>query len=120
MKYMIMVFGDRSTLVDRSQEWVDRLIRFMHQIDRDLESAGELVFQQGLADPSEARTVAPSTTRMTATAGSVIAPVDALAGFWIVDVADEARAVEIAASIAAVTEAPVEVRACMEAPPERG
>jgi hypothetical protein len=38
-------------------------------------------------------------------------------GFWVVDVEDEARAVEIAARISRAADAPIEVRQCMDAPP---
>jgi hypothetical protein len=41
-----------------------------------------------------------------------------LAGFWIVDIADESRAIEIASRIVAFIQEPVEVRQCMEAPPD--
>ncbi len=45
MKYMIMTFGDASTLAARSREWVEEI------------QSDELVFQQGLTDPATARTL---------------------------------------------------------------
>ena len=39
-------------------------------------------------------------------------------GFWVVDVASEARAIEIAARVVAFIEAPVEVRPIPAGPPE--
>jgi hypothetical protein len=41
-----------------------------------------------------------------------------LAGFWVVDVKDEARAVEIAAKISRAADAAIEVRQCLDAPPD--
>jgi hypothetical protein len=39
-------------------------------------------------------------------------------GFWVVDVKDEARAIEIAAQISRAADAAIEVRQCMDAPPD--
>jgi hypothetical protein len=39
-------------------------------------------------------------------------------GFWIVDVENETRALEIASKIVAVVEAPIEVRRVADGPPE--
>jgi hypothetical protein len=38
--------------------------------------------------------------------------------FWVVDVRDEARAIEIAAQISQAADAAIEVRQCMDAPPD--
>jgi hypothetical protein len=43
---------------------------------------------------------------------------NSLAGFWVVDVKDEARAIEIAAQISGAADAAIEVRQCMDAPPD--
>ena len=42
---------------------------------------------------------------------------ESLAGYWIVDVADEARALAIAEHVVAFTEGPLEVRAVADGPP---
>ena len=110
MKYMIMTFGDQSALAGRPPEWMKNMVAFMKQIDADLSSSGELVYQQGLADPSQAKTITAPGERPVVTGGPVAAPGDSLAGFWIVDVASEARAIEIAGQITGMTEAPAEVR----------
>src|ERR671918_375920 len=112
VKYMLMTFGDRSGLVGRSPEWITGMIEFMRSIDVELSDSGELVFQQGLANAPEAKTVRLNGGSPKVTDGPV-----ALAGFWIVDVADEARAIAIAGRISEAAEAPIEVRACMDAPP---
>jgi hypothetical protein len=112
---MLMTFGDRSMLSGRSPEWISAMIGFMKRIDVELAEAGELVFQQGLDDPSTAKSVRATDGPQT-TDGPVAAPSQSLAGFWIVDVADEARAVEIAARISQAADAPIEVRMAMDAP----
>ena len=54
MKYMILMFGDAATMVEtKSPEWIEEMIGFMTQIDKDLTASGELVFQQ--AWPTAAR-----------------------------------------------------------------
>ena len=116
MKYMLMTFGDQSGLAGKSPDWIKGMIEFMIGIDVELNASGELVFQQGLADPSVAKTVRMAGGTRTAADGSVAAP--PLAGFWIVDVIDEARAFDIAGRISEAAEAPIEVRACMDAPPD--
>jgi hypothetical protein len=77
------------------------------------------VFQQGLADPSQARTVKVRQGIPVATDGPFADSRESLVGFWVVDVEDEARAVEIAARISQAADAPIEVRQCMDAPPEK-
>jgi hypothetical protein len=118
MKYMIMTFGGQSGLAERSPEWIQRMIAFMKRIDVELADSGELVIQQGLADPSQAKTVTVQEGAVGATAGPFAAASQSLAGFWIVDVENEARAIEIAARIGQAADAAIEVRQCMDAPPE--
>ncbi len=115
---MIMTFGDRSGLEGKPPEWIKGMIAFMRRIDVELEAAGELVFQQGLADPSQARTVSVQEGAPATTDGPFLASRNSLAGFWVVDVRDEARAIEIAAQISQAADAAIEVRQCMDAPPD--
>ena len=118
MKYMIMTFGDQSELEGKSPEWIRGMIEFMQRIDVELTESGELVFQQGLADPPQAKTVTVQAGAPVATDGPVVGSRESLAGFWIVDVESEARAIEIAARISEAADAAIEVRQCMDAPPD--
>lgn len=43
---------------------------------------------------------------------------EAQQGFWVVDVENEGRAVDIAAQISEASDAPFEVRECADAPPD--
>jgi hypothetical protein len=105
MKYMIMTFGDRSGLEGKSPDWIKEMINFMRRIDVELAASGELVFQQGLADPSQAKTVKVQEGAPAATDGPFLESRTSLAGFWVVDVKDEARAIEIAAQISRAADA---------------
>jgi len=118
VKYMIMTFGGQAGLADRSMEWIKEMIDFIRQIDRELAESGELVFQQGLADARQAKTVRVHKGVPVATDGAFAGSAQSLAGLWVVDVEGEARAIEIAAKISAAAEAPIEVRQCMDAPPD--
>jgi hypothetical protein len=119
MKYMIMLFGDQATMVEtRSTEWIRSMIRFMQDIERELEDAGERVASEGLADPTQAKTVRFQNGVPVATDGPFAEAKESLAGYWVVDVEDEARAIEIASKVVAFIEGPVEVRQVMDAPPE--
>jgi hypothetical protein len=119
MKYMIMMFGDQATMVEtRSTEWIKGMIRFMTDLDQELADSGELAASEGLADPTQATTVRFEHGAPVPTDGPFAEAKESLAGYWIVDVVDEARALEIASRIVAVVEGPIEVRQVMDAPPE--
>jgi hypothetical protein len=98
---MIMMFGDAAAMGEvRSPEWIREMIGEMIAIDRDLEAAGEMVFNAGLADGSTART-------MRYTGGGPVAVTDGpfaeskefLAGYYLVECASQERAYEVAAMI---------------------
>ncbi|MBB5787349.1 YciI family protein [Jiangella mangrovi] len=118
MKYMIMMFGDAASMQETvSKEWIEEMIGFMVQLDKDLEASGELVFQQGLADASTAMTVSLQDGLPVATDGPFAETKESLIGFWVVDVESEARIVELAGQIAKYA-GRVEVRQAMDAPPD--
>jgi hypothetical protein len=119
LKYMIMMFGDQATMMEtRSIEWIRDMIEFMKQVDVDLKDAGEYVSDGGLADPSQAKTVVIENGIPVPTDGPFAESKESLAGYWVIDVEDEARALEFASKIVAFIEGPVEVRQVMDAPPE--
>lgn len=119
MKYMILTFGDQATMLEqRSITWVKDMIAFMQKLLEYLKSSGELVTAEGLADPTKAKTVRFQGGMPVATDGPFAEAKEALAGFWIVDVESEARALAIASHIVDFIHCPIEVRQVMDAPPE--
>ena len=119
MKYIIMMFGDQQSMLERrSREWVREMIEFMHRMHDELSNHGELVAAEGLADPTQAKTVRFANGAVVVTDGPFAESKESLAGYYIVDVENEARAVEIASKIVAFVEGPVEVRQVMDEPPE--
>ena len=117
MQYMIMLFGDGATMQEvRSPEWIKEMIDFMIQVDEDLKESGELVVAHGLAFPGAAKTVRIE-NGMPVTMDGPFAEADkSLAGFWIVDVESEARAIEISSQVVEYAGA-VEVRQVVDEPP---
>ena len=118
MKYMIMMFGDQATMIEvRTPEWIREMIGFMTDIDQELRDSGELVDSQGLADPSQAKTIRFQDGAPVPTDGPFAEAKESLAGYWIVEGSQD-RALEIASRVVAFIEGPIEVRQVMDAPPE--
>ncbi|GAA0906595.1 YciI family protein [Pseudonocardia zijingensis] len=80
------------------------------QFDAELEASGELVVSQALADPSTARRVHVDAGRTFTTDGPFAEAKEHLAGFYLLDVVSEARAIEIAARLPEAGLGLVEVR----------
>jgi hypothetical protein len=118
VKYMMMMFGDAGDMmVERDTDWVREMIAFMGDLDAELRGNGELVTSEGLDLPSAAKTVSLADGQVVVTDGPFAEAKESLAGFWIVDVKDEERAVELAGRIA-VWSGKVELRAVPDGPPE--
>lgn len=118
MKYMIMMFGDQATMVEvRTTEWIREMIRFMQGLDQELRDSGELVDSQGLADPTQAKTVRFDAGVPVPTDGPFAEAKESLAGFLVIEGSEE-RAIEIASRVVAFIQGPIEVRQVMDAPPE--
>lgn len=119
MKYMIMTFGSAEAgLEAMGKEWMIEMIKFMQDLDKDLKKAGELVSAEGLADGSTAKTVRFESGIPVPTDGPYAESKESLVGYWIVDVENEDRAIEIASKIVAFVKVPIEVRRVMDAPPD--
>ena len=119
MKYMLMMFGDGATMMQRRrQEWVGKLHEFIDSFNAELTSAGELVEARGLADPTSAKTVRLVDGRVVVTDGPFAEAKESLAGYWVLEVADEQRAIERAGQVVVWAER-VELREVADGPPEQ-
>jgi len=119
VKYMLMMFGDGATMMQvRTPEWVTGMIGFMHSFNADVAGTGELVEARGLADPAQARTVSLVDGQVVVSDGPFAEAKESLAGFWVLDVADEQRAIELASRVVVWAER-VELRAVADGPPEQ-
>jgi hypothetical protein len=100
---------------------IRRHIDFQIALDADLTAAGELLDSQGVAAPDQAKWVVSGGGEPSVTTGSPDRPL--LAGYRLVDVESEDRALEIAARASAAPgpagvpiQQPIEVRQVMVAP----
>jgi hypothetical protein len=99
-------------------------IAFMHNLNKGLLEAGELVSAEGLSFPDQAKLVRAGKNGTPITDGVFPESKEFLAGFWIVDVESPERVYAIAAQISAAPgpdgaplNMPIEVRPVMSAPP---
>ena len=128
MKFMLMMHAPRGTGGWDVAEWkpedVKAMVKFMHDLNSDLQANGELVSAEGLTPPSEARIVrAGNDGKPVVTDGPFTETKEFLAGFWIVQCPTIERAYAIAARASsapgrggASMNIPVEVRAVGMAP----
>lgn len=105
MKYMLLINASVSTWKQMG-EWtpddVKVMIGFMDELNDELVRNGEMVDANGLGGPAFAKIVrARQGGDAVVTDGPFSEAKEFLAGYWIVDVADEARAIEIAARASA-------------------
>jgi hypothetical protein len=128
VKYMLLMQASERIDAPPIHTWdpadVTAHIQFMGDFNAKLVADGEFVDGQGLAGPEEAKVVRASKTGTPEiTDGPFPESKEFLAGFWVVDVESEDRAIEIANSISlapgpggAPLHLPIEVRQVMAAP----
>ena len=107
VKYVVMIFRsiDRPW-TDEDQQALGRLMR----IESELAGSGELVSSEGLLPPEEGRIVQIHDGAQVVTDGPFGEAKEQLAGFFLVDVADDAQAQAIAARVSAAVGDRVELR----------
>jgi hypothetical protein len=127
MKYMLMM-NARGKEAYRIASWpkadIQAHIRFMGDFAKKLMAAGEWVSGEGLAGPDQAKLIRAGAGGAPITDGVFPESKEFLAGYWIVDVEDEARAIQIAAEASAAPgpggtplNMPIELRQVMSGPP---
>jgi len=126
MKFMMMMHlaGEGPPIHTWAPKDVKAHIEFMMDLNRKLVASGEFVDAQGLAGPEQAKIVRARKGGSPAiTDGPFPESKEFLAGFWIVDVESERRAIEIAGLASAAPgvggapmSIPIEVRQVLSAP----
>jgi hypothetical protein len=115
---MLMMFGDATDMMAvRTPEWVQGMMSFMDEFNAELEKTGELVEARGLTFPSTAKTVSLVDGQVIVTDGPFAEAKESLAGYWVFEVADEARAIELASQVVVWAEK-VELRETPDFAPE--
>ncbi len=129
MKYIVLMqFSAAGTDFPSMDTWTQDEVRahieHMHRLNEELAASGERVDAQGLAGPQTARIVRANGGSPLVTDGPFPETKEFLAGYLIVDCADEERALEVAARMSAAPgpggaplNMPIEVRPVMSAPP---
>ena len=102
MKYMLMMNtmkADSTGLTGWPEKDIKSMVAFMIDLDKELRASGELIFEEGLTFPNEAKLVRADKNGMPVTDDVFPESKEFLAGFWIVDVTSAERAYAIAARI---------------------
>jgi hypothetical protein len=114
MKFLIMIHHNKKAMEAweaMSPEEQQEGIRQYAGFHDELAASGELVVSEALADPSHATTVtAHEDGRVTTADGPFAEAKEYLAGIFLVDCADKARALEIAGRVPEAAYGLVEVR----------
>src|SRR5256885_7918177 len=123
MKYMLLInvpSGGPYQIDSWAKRDIEAHLAYWKSLNNGLQSAGELVAVEALADPTQARRVRAGQDRRPITDGVFPEAKEFLAGYWIVDVDSPERAHEIAAQASAAPgpggaplNMPIEVRAVM-------
>jgi len=110
VKYMLIMNTPRDGYV-QYMKWPKQILEangaFMRAFARKLRDTGELVSTEGLGSPERAKLVRAGEDGELVTDGVFPESKEFLAGYWIVDVASEARALEIAAEASTAPGGPV-------------
>ncbi|HEU4947675.1 MAG TPA: YciI family protein [Kribbella sp.] len=126
MKYMLLMHTPKQGWDEMSASWSQEdmkvMVDFMHELDRELKESGELVDERGLT--TQIKTVrAQDDDEPIITDGPFPESKEVLAGYWVVEVASEERALELALRISrtpgpggAPLNQPVEVQLVGESP----
>jgi hypothetical protein len=120
MKYILLMTGTRAG-VDTYRTWnkndIGTHMAGLQSLAKDLRESGELIAEQGLTGPEEAKVVCGQKNGLPVTDGIFPESKEFLLGYWIVDVSTSERAYAIAAQLSTVpgqggvpTNMPIEVR----------
>src|SRR6476620_920405 len=105
-RYMMLVNFDGGTVEEPMDQWkpdeVEAHMDYYRALNKELRETGELVDVQALAGPDLAKIVTSDGTAPVVTDGPFQEIKEWVAGYMIVDVDSEARAIEIAGRISAV------------------
>jgi len=123
MKYILLMNGNKAG-VDSYRAWsksdIQAHFEFLKRLNKDLMESGELVANEGLGSPEQARVVRSGNNGTPITDGIFPETKEFLLGYWMVDVDSPERAYQIAARLSSgpgpggvPTNMPIEVRQIM-------
>jgi hypothetical protein len=109
MKYLLMIYGNKQTWAGFTPADGARAVAAQDAFNAKFAATGELLGAYGLADAALAKVVRVRDGASAVTDGPYLETKEYLASYCMVDVADEARALEIAAEMPFATVGGVEV-----------
>jgi len=129
VKYMLISYGGNQQDWEGLAAWSDedmlRMIKYMRDLNDELAGTGELVQSEGLSGPARAFVVTANGDEEPPLVkdGPFAESKEVIAGYWVVDVADRDRLLEIARKCSAcpgpggeILNQPIEVHPVMGAP----
>jgi hypothetical protein len=112
MKYVVLIYSNPATWESLPVEERDRILGTHNRLIRELRESGEMVRVDGLAHPSNTKTVRLRNGTPVVTDGPYTEAKEQLAGVWALDCESIERAIEVAAPIAEYDT--VEIRPLMD------
>jgi hypothetical protein len=107
MKYLVLIYGNSD---GSSSEQQLKRSRDLTKLKEELAGSGELVSAEGLSLPGEGRIVQVRQGDRVVSDGPFGEAKEQLAGFFMVEVADDERAQQLAARVSALVDDRVELR----------
>ncbi|TNC50646.1 YciI family protein [Mumia zhuanghuii] len=99
MKYLILMHVDPTVLENLTEEQQQLIGEGHSQFMATTKENGEFIATQALGDPSRSKVVRSNGERPEVTDGPFVEAKEFMGGFYLLDVEDEARALELAAQI---------------------
>jgi hypothetical protein len=113
VKYMLLIYNNPDALAALPDSERDKIFADVDAIMTELRASGELVGGEALAHPASTKTVRPVGGAPVTTDGPFLEAKEQFAGYLMVDVESEERAVEIATRWPDARFGAMEVRAVM-------
>ncbi len=110
VKYLLMIYENAEVWGKLSEQERDAVNSEGGRLWQELVASGEVIMGEPLADPKDSRIVRVQNGERVVTDGPFAESKEQFVGFLMIDVASEARAIEIAASWPNARYSPLEVR----------
>jgi len=113
MKYMLLIAGDPNAVTDESD---DAIFQEYMRFTQEIVDSGEMVSGDPLQGVETATTVRVRDGKRSTTDGPYAETKEVLGGYYVVDVKDLDRAIELAAKLPGARHGAIEVRPVMDIP----
>jgi hypothetical protein len=120
MKYLLMMYGNQELWNSFTPQETAEAIAGQDAFNREYAATGELLGAYGLADAAAAKIVKVREGAATVTDGPYLETKEYMASFYLLDVENEERALELAAQIPFAAARSVELWPIMHEAPSNG